>query len=98
MKLGLLADIHEDIDRLRLAVDRLAALGAERYVMLGDVFDHGDRARLDATVDLLESVGAVGVWGTHDIGLCVEPDEYIRRLVSARTLDYMGRLRARLEV
>jgi predicted phosphodiesterase len=98
MKLGLLADIHEDVDRLRLAVDCLGALGAKRFVMLGDVFDRGDRAKLDAVMRLLDEIGAVGVWGNHDYGLCVDPDEHLRRTFSARTLASFGRLRAKLEI
>jgi Calcineurin-like phosphoesterase superfamily domain len=98
MKLGLLADIHEDVERLRLAIDRLRALGVDQFVMLGDVFDHGDRPRLDAVMALLDEVGAVGVWGNHDFGLCVDPDEHVRTTYSARTLASFARLRGRLEI
>ena len=98
MKLGLLADIHENVELLRVAIDRLSRLGVERFVMLGDVFDRGDRPRLDAVMAMLDGVGAVGVWGNHDFGLCVEPDEYALRTVAAETLESFSRLRARLEI
>ena len=98
MKLGLLADIHEDVERLELAIARLRALGAERFVMLGDVFDRGDAGRLDAVAALLDGVGAAGVWGNHDYGLSVDPGDLERRRYTPRTLDCMARLCARLEI
>src|SRR5439155_1544823 len=51
MKLGLLADIHEEVERLRQAVVTLRAAGAERLIVLGDVFENG--RRIEETVALL---------------------------------------------
>ncbi len=73
MRLGLLCDIHEDVRRLRLAIQRLNELKPDRYVVLGDVVRDG--RRLDETVDLLIGINAAGVWGNHDVGLCLDPDE-----------------------
>jgi calcineurin-like phosphoesterase family protein len=96
MKLGILADIHEHVRELRRAIDVLTGLGAERFVVLGDVFETGKR--MEETVALLEEVNAVGVWGNHDIGLCFDPDERTCRRYSAEVLGFMGRLQPRLEL
>jgi predicted phosphodiesterase len=77
MKLGLLADIHEQTEQLRKAIDVLQQHGADRFVVLGDVFEMGNR--IEETVCLLQGVAAVGVWGNHDIGLCFDPGETLRQ-------------------
>jgi hypothetical protein len=96
MKLGILADIHEHVKELRWAIDVLTRHGAERFVVLGDVFETGKR--LEETVDLLRQVQAVGVWGNHDIGLCFNPDDRACRRYSAAVLGFMGRLQPHLEI
>jgi predicted phosphodiesterase len=95
MKLGILADIHEHTRRLQKAIDLLHQHGAERFVVLGDVFDTGKR--IEQTVGLLQQVNAVGVWGNHDIGLCFDPDEKVCERYSAGVLSFMGSLQPHLE-
>ena len=68
MKLGLLADIHEDVEQLQIALHRFDDEGVDRVVVLGDVAEMNQR--LDETCRLLLEVEAVGVWGNHDFGLC----------------------------
>jgi predicted phosphodiesterase len=97
MRIGILADIHEDLTNLRWALAALADGGADRLVVLGDVC--GMDTGLDETVGLLADAGAVGVWGNHDFGLCVgnaKPEDQLR--YAGRTLDFMAGLRPRLEV
>ena len=96
MKLGLLADIHEQTKQLRTAIAVLQQHGAERFVVLGDVFELGKR--MEETVALLQQVQAVGVWGNHDIGLCFDPDEKVCQRYSAAVLSFMGSLQPRLEI
>jgi hypothetical protein len=96
MKLGILADIHEHVKELRRAIDLLSQHGADRFVVLGDVFETGKR--MEETVDLLRQVRAVGVWGNHDIGLCFDPDDRACRRYSADVLGFMGTLQPRLEI
>jgi hypothetical protein len=96
MKLGILADIHEHDEELRKAIDVLRLNGADRFVVLGDVFDRG--RRIDETVHLLRDVAAVGVWGNHDFGLCVDPTEEVRQRFSPSAIEFMGRLQPRLEI
>jgi predicted phosphodiesterase len=90
-----LADIHEQTEQLRKAIDVLQRHGAERFVVLGDVFE--TEKRIEETVSLLQDVQAVGVWGNHDVGLCFDPDEGVRRRYSAAVLHFMGGLQPRLE-
>jgi hypothetical protein len=96
MKLGLLADIHEQAKKLRKAIAVLQRYGAERFVVLGDIFEMGKQ--MEETVGLLRQVQAVGVWGNHDIGLCFDPDEKACERYSAAVLSFMGSLRPRLEI
>jgi hypothetical protein len=96
MKLGLLADIHEETEQLGKAIAVLQEQGADRFVVLGDVFEMGKR--IEETVRLLDQVEAVGVWGNHDIGLCFDPSEKIRQRYGPAVLDFMGRLQPRLEI
>ena len=96
MKLGLLADIHEEIDLLRRAVDALRSCGVEQFVVLGDLFETG-RA-IDPMVEILAGLDSVGVWGNHDFGLCGEVDEAVRRRYSSEVLRYFGGLKPWLEI
>jgi len=90
MRLGLLADIHESVDRLRAAVAELRARNVDSFVMLGDFLENGDRA--DETVALLSDLPGVGVWGNHDFGLCDETDASVRDRFPASVLEYCARL------
>jgi predicted phosphodiesterase len=65
MKLGLLADIHEQTGQLRKAIAVLRRHGVDRFVALGDIFETGQR--MEETVCMLQEVEAVGVWGNHDV-------------------------------
>lgn len=96
MKLGILADIHEQDDELRKGIDVLKRHGADCFIVLGDVCDAG--RRLEETVALLRDVAAIGVWGNHDMGFCIEPPETNRQRYSKEVLDFMGSLQPRLEV
>ena len=71
--------------------------GADRFVVLGDVFELGHR--LKETVDLLADARAVGVWGNHDFELCLDnarPED--RERYGDRVLAYMGSLHPRMEI
>ncbi|HEX8200250.1 MAG TPA: metallophosphoesterase family protein [Isosphaeraceae bacterium] len=96
VKLGLVTDIHEDIEHLQAALDRFRTAAVERIVMLGDIFETGPR--LDAAVAILADAGAIGVWGNHDFGLCVDPSDFARGRFRPATLAYMATLRPRLEL
>jgi predicted phosphodiesterase len=96
MKLGLLADIHEHTRRLQKAIAVLQQHGAERFVVLGDVLDTGKR--IEQTVRLIRDVGAVGVWGNHDVGLCFDPGDSVCERYGVAVLTYMSSLQPHLEI
>jgi hypothetical protein len=96
VKLGLITDIHEDVDHLQEALDQFHAAGVDQVVVLGDIFETGPR--LDATVAMLAGAGAIGVWGNHDFGLCVDPSPFARERFSPAALAYLATLRPRLEI
>lgn len=96
MKIGILADIHEAVEPLRMAVAALRERGAERIVVLGDVLELGEH--LGVVTDLLDAAGAIGVWGNHDFGLCKDPPPLAHELFPTRCIEFFGRLRPRLEI
>lgn len=96
MRIGLLADIHESVESLAAALRRFEHVGIDRIVVLGDVFETGER--IDDTVRLLAVSGATGVWGNHDIGLCWDIDEATKARYSSAVLDYAATLRPKLRI
>jgi hypothetical protein len=96
MRLGLITDVHEHVDHLRLALQRLCQERADQIVLIGDVFELGDR--IEETCRLLAEAGVIGVWGNHDFGLSFEPDTRVRRRYPAEVIDFMTSLRPRLEL
>jgi len=96
MKLGLLADIHESNEHLHVALDQFRAEGVDQVVVLGDLFEMGER--IEETCRLLDEVGAVGVWGNHDFGICCAPEERTRQKYPDLVLNFMASLRPCLEV
>ncbi len=96
MRMGLLADIHEDVDRLAAAIGHCRREGADRLLTLGDIFETGERFA-DA-VDLLREAGVGGVWGNHELGLYVGRGDSVESIFDWRTLDYMHLLESRMEV
>src|SRR5262249_1095976 len=96
MRIGLLADIHEDVERLDAAITRCKRAGADRLFTLGDIYQDG--RRFAETVERLRAAEVEGVWGNHELGLCHQPDAWVERAFDAATLAYMARLKPRLEV
>jgi predicted phosphodiesterase len=96
MPLGILADIHGDVGRLRQALDVLRREGADRLVVLGDLFYSCQR--VTETADMLAEAEAVGVWGNHDLGLCHEPGPHFLTRYPARVFEYLRTLGPRLRL
>ena len=96
MRIGILADIHEDVLSLSQAIGILRQEGIDQLVVLGDLFFEGQR--VTETADLLISSGAVGVWGNHDLGLCHEPDPQILANYPVRVSYFLKTLVSKLEV
>ncbi len=99
VRIGIVTDVHDDVEKLTRA---LAALRAERVgaiVSLGDATDlFGKWDRADEIAAALREAGVVGVWGNHDIGLCRDVRPELRGRFSPATLDYMSTVRPRLEL
>jgi predicted phosphodiesterase len=95
VRIGILADIHEDVDALERALAAVRAERVSRVVVLGDVFYQGHRAA--ETADLLAAAGACGVWGNHDLGLCHAPDPALPARYPASVYELARALAPRLE-
>ncbi len=96
MRIGILADIHGHVENLAKVITRLRREQVDEFVVLGDVIY--DRRQATETVALLKDCGASGVWGNHDLALCLEPDDEIRRLFSPSVIDYFATLTSHYEV
>jgi predicted phosphodiesterase len=96
MKLGLLTDIHEHVEFLRLALARFEHERVEQVVVIGDIFETG--SRIEETCRLLAEARAIGVWGNHDFGLCLNPDGGTWIKYPRGVLSYMRTLKPRLEI
>ncbi len=96
MRLGLLADIHEDLEMLNEALSRFERDAVDRVVVLGDVFDTGKW--LEETVRCLSARGAIGVWGNHDVGLSNNPDSWVVKRFGSETIAFMTSLRPSLAI
>jgi hypothetical protein len=96
VRIGILADIHENIAHLDAALGRLSRRGVDRLVVLGDILDSGRFAT--ETVARLEAAGAVGVWGNHDVGYARPQDPEAIADIPAIVRGYLGRLADRFEI
>lgn len=86
MRIGILSDVHEANNRLRAAIRGLRALGVDRFVFLGDAIETGER--IEETWELLRETGAHGVWGNHELGLCLDPSRRLREKYAAVLEDF----------
>jgi hypothetical protein len=96
MKLGLITDIHEDVEDLRTALDEFRNTKVDQVVVIGDVFETGER--IEETCRLLADARAIGVWGNHDFGLCFDPHPEVRAKYPPSVMNFMTSLRPRLEI
>src|SRR5262245_37275627 len=83
----------ELIGRTLTAVHESARAAGEPY----EVIVVNDTSRDETGVIAEEQVQAVGVWGNHDVGLCLDPGEAVCRRYSA-VLAFMGSLQPHLEI
>jgi hypothetical protein len=96
MRLGLLTDIHEHVEFLLVALARLARERVDQIVIIGDLFEFG--RRIDETCRLLSQAKAIGVWGNHDFGACVNPAPELRARFTPAAMDFLATLRPQLEI
>ena len=96
MRIGILADIHGHLENLRSALASLQLADVDTTVVLGDLIE--TRAHAAETVALLKARNAVGVWGNHELGLCIDPPSAIRTAYTEPVVEYFGTLAARFEL
>ena len=96
MKIGILSDIHESNDYLVNAIDQLGRRKVDQYVLLGDIFETGREVR--ETVRILRQINTVGVFGNHDLGLAIEPDQESRDRYGDDVVDFFVALKVRHRV
>ncbi len=96
MRIGLLADIHGNLENLRSALARLEREAVDKTIVLGDLIE--SRRNAVETVALLKARDAVGVWGNHELALCVEPQPQIRAAYTESVVEYFSTLVARFEL
>lgn len=96
MKIGLITDIHEQVDLLRVALARFQSENVDQIVFIGDIVELGQQ--LEETCSLLAAANVIGVWGNHDYGICTDPSDEIRGKYAPVVLEYMQSLQPRLVV
>ncbi len=76
MRYAILSDIHANIEALRAVLGRIAELGADRIVCLGDII--GYNANPNECIDIVRSEEITCVMGNHDAAACglEEPDGF----------------------
>jgi predicted phosphodiesterase len=67
VKLGILSDIHGNIEALEAVLDVLRDRGAERYVCCGDIVGYGPDP--NGCVEIIRGLGCICVAGNHDYGV-----------------------------
>lgn len=77
MKIGLISDVHAQLDALHRALDILERQGVDRILCAGDLVDKGPDG--DAVVKTINDLLIPCVQGNHDLGAIkhheLEPDE-----------------------
>ena len=92
MRIGLVADIHNDAESLSRALAALEDRGIDLLVTLGDTCDvFLPDGGIVETARMLQERHAVGVWGNHDFVLCRNVDDrYLARYAGSPVLDFMA--------
>jgi hypothetical protein len=99
MRIGIVTDVHDEVELLAGALAALRADGVDAIVTLGDNTDFfGKWNKAQEVAALLRDAGVVGVWGNHDAALCRNVSEEIRSRFLSKTCDYFATLQPRYEL
>jgi len=96
MLLGIITDVHEQLEPLRIALRLFEREGVEQIVFAGDFVACGQH--IEATAQMLLDAGVVGVWGNHDFGFCDNPPADFRAEYPPVVFDFAARLKPRLQI
>jgi len=96
MLLGLITDVHEQVEPLRIALRIFQREGVDQIVFLGDFVQHG--ARLAETAQLLLQAEVTGVWGNHDFGMCGDVPSDYRDEFPPEVFEFAARLKPRMQI
>lgn len=94
--LGILADIHEEVEQLALALNWFHRTGVDQVVVIRGRILHGQSHRRHHQPSPPGQPGRR--LGHHDFGLCWESSAATRQKYSGPVLDFMATLRPRLEI
>ena len=99
MRIGIVADVHETVEALQRALTEFRSRQVDLVVSLGDTCDtFSPVGRARDVVALLRGAKAIGVWGNHDVGLCFDVSERLRRTAGPEVLGYMACMQPHLVV
>lgn len=99
MRIGIVTDVHDEVNHLAAALAVLRAEAVDAVVTLGDNTDLFGKWNAAAEVAaLLREAGAVGVWGNHDHGLCRDASDANRGRFPAATREFFESLHPTLEL
>ena len=96
MKIGILADIHGNVENLEVALARLLEENVDKVILLGDIVESPRNAA--KTVSLLNAHHAVGVWGNHELGLCIAPGPEILSSYTEPVAEFFSTLHSHFEL
>lgn len=79
-KIAIFADVHDDADNLNMAISQAKDLGAERFILLGDLTDYGDIESLQKIKSILDDSGIpyYALPGDHDLADSVSVENFIK--------------------
>lgn len=82
MRIGILGDVHSNLEALKAAVMRLQAEGIDHWVQVGDIVGYG--ADPVACVELVRSLGCTVCLGNHDAAVVgYMPTDYFNQYARA---------------
>lgn len=97
MLIGIVTDIHGAVESLDRALREFRHRVVDVVVSLGDACDtFSPTGRIGEVATLLRNANAVGVWGNHDVGLCLDITDRVRRESPPGVLEFMAGMQPQL--
>ena len=89
MRIGIISDIHANLEALREALAALELMGIDTVMCLGDVVGYG--AQPNECCDLIRRVARATILGNHDAAACGRMDYSFYRAPARQVLDLHAR-------